>query len=1089
MRKMLNTLCAGLLLSFLLPFAAQAQQGGASITGAVSSQKNEPLPGVSVEVKTPDGKRKGTATDVYGKFHLAGLPAGTPLTITFTMIGFEPQILSEKTLSEGDNKIPAITLTDSDRKLNELVVVGYGTQKKVNLTGAISQVGSEALENRPVANVTQALQGAVPGLNITFGDGRPGSNGRFNIRGNNPLSSGASPLVLIDGVPGSMNNVNPRDIETVTVLKDAAASAIYGARAAFGVILVTTKTAKNGKLTVNYGNNFSKSYSTVSTDFITDGYTSAMLNDEAFLVSTGNTYTRYTPADMEELKKRQTDKSLPTVVIDNRNGKDQYVYYGHTDWWKEFFLPAQDGMEHSLSLSGGTEKVDFLVSGRMYSKAGMMRFNRDKYNSFNVRTKLTVRANKWLTFSNNTQFMTAKYTYPGWDPNTNFVNSTVHALPSYVPKNPDGTATYITALNNYQIGDGLFSDLLYGKNKGVQRWNELMSSWGATIKVNQNINLYANYTFTLNPARDNDAATTTSFRQTSSPYSIYPGVISKVPRPDFLRENTNQDFYHVANAYGEFQKSYGKHNVKFMAGYNQELKQFKSITSERGDLLSQNLNDIGLGSGYYTISGGQTEWALLGYFARANYDYKGKYLFEANGRYDGTSRFPKGNRFGFFPSISAGWRISEENFFEPIKNTLTDLKFRASYGQLGNQVTSSAYPYIPLLNRGTLDWISNSKKLEYLSSPNAISPDLTWEKTASQNFGVDLGLFRNKLSINFDYYIRDTKDMLTRGATLPVVFGTGEPQENAADMRTKGFEVNISYNGNFELAGKPFNWTLGANLSDFSSVITKFSNDNKRLNDYYVGQKYGDIWGYVTDGYFNTDEEAAQWQAKVNQDLVGSSIKSAPGQWNKLRAGDLKFKDLNNDGTISPGLNTLADHGDLVRLGNNQLRYPYAFNGSANWNGFDMSFFFQGIGKRDWYPGANADKFWGPYSRPYYSFLPTDFPDKVWTPEKGQASYFPRLRGYIALNGNNPLTNVNDKYMQDLAYLRLKNLTIGYSLPNHLLQRIKMSRLRVYVSGDNLLTWTKLDSKYIDPEQANAEANGRVYPFSKAFSAGLDLSF
>ena len=1076
-----------LLLLCLFPALANAQQNGATLSGVITSSTGEQLPGVSVEARSADGQRKGTASLSNGNYTLANLPAGVPLQITFSFLGYETHVIKDKILNNGSNTL-SVQLKEGDQKLNELVVVGYGTQKKVNLTGAIAQVDSKALENRPVANVTQALQGAIPGLNINFTDGRPGSNGRFNIRGTNPLSSGATPLVLIDGVPGSMNNVNPRDIETVTILKDAAASAIYGARAAFGVVLVTTKAAKKGKLTVNYGNNFSKSYSTVSTDFITDGYTAAVLNDEAFLVTTGNTYTRYTPADMEELKKRQTDKSLPTVITDIRNGREQYVYYGHTDWWKEFFLPAQDGMEHSLSVSGGTEKVDFLLSGRMYNKKGMMRHNRDEYNSFNLRTKLTVRANKWLTFTNNTQFMIGKYTYPGWHPNTNFVNSTVHALPSYVPKNPDGTATYITALNNYQIGDGLFSDLLYGKNKGTDRWNELMSTWGATIRVNDNINLYANYTFTLNPARDNDNPTISTFRQTSSPYSIYPGVISRVPRPDFLREETNQDYYHVANAYGEFQKNYGKHNVKFMAGYNQELKQFKRIRSERGDLLSQDLNDVNLGSGYYALTGEQSEWALLGFFARANYDYKGKYLLEVNGRYDGTSRFPKGQRFGFFPSVSAGWRISEESFFEPLKNTLSDLKFRASYGQLGNQVTSN-YPYIPLLARGTSDWISGGKKLEYLTAPGAISPNLTWERTASQNFGVDAGLFQNKLSVSFDYYIRDTKDMLTRGATVPVVFGTTEAQENAADLRTKGFELSISYNDQFDLAGKPFMWSIGANLSDFHSVITRFSNDNKRLNDYYVGQEYGEMWGYLTDGYFNSDEEAAAWQAKVNQDLVGSNIKSASGQWNKLRAGDLKFKDLNGDGTISPGLNTLGDHGDLVRLGNSQIRYPYAFNGSASWNGIDLSFFFQGIGKRDWYPGANADKFWGPYSRPYYSFLPTNFPDLVWTPEKGQDSYFPRLRGYIALNGNNPLTNTNDRYMQDLAYLRLKNLTLGYSLPDNLLKRIKMTRLRVYVSGDNLVTWTKLESKYIDPEQAAADTNGRVYPFGKTFSAGLDLSF
>ncbi len=1075
-------------LLMLLPAAAMAQQQDATLTGVVTSAAGELLPGVSVEVKTAAGQRKGAASDAKGVFTVQGLPAGAPLTVTFSFIGFEPYVLNNHILKAGSNHLK-VQLKEGNQKLNELVVVGYGTQKKVNLTGAISQVDAKTLESRPVANVTQALQGAVPGLNITFTDGRPGSNGRFNIRGNNPLSSGATPLVLIDGVPGSMNNVNPRDIETVTILKDAAASAIYGARAAFGVILVTTKAAKNGKLTVNYGNNFSSSRSTVSTDFMTDGYTAAMMNDEAFRVSTGNTYTRYTPEDYEELKKRQTDKSLPSVVVSNRNGRDQYVYYGNTDWWKEMFFDAQPAMEHSLSVSGGSEKVDFMLSGRMYNRKGMMRINRDEYNSYNLRTKLTVRATDWLTFTNNTQFSIAKYTYPGWGVNSNFVSITVHALPSYVPKNPDGTATYITALNNYQIGDGIYADLLYGKSKGIERWNELMSTWGATIKLSKHVNLYANYTFTLNPARDNDAATNTTIRQAAAPYSIYPGVISKLPRADFLREETNNDMYHVANAYGEFAKNFSGHNVKFMAGYNQELKQFKRITSERGDLLSEDLNDISLGSGNYVLGGAQSEWALLGFFARANYDYKGKYLLEANGRYDGTSRFPKGQRFGFFPSVSAGWRVSEESFFEPLKNTVSDLKFRASYGALGNQITNSAYPYIPVLSRGTLDWIAAGKKLEYLTAPGAISPDLTWEKTASVNYGVDVALFKNRLNVNFDYYIRDTKDMLTKGMTLPAVFGTAEPRENAADLRTRGFELNINYTNQFEVAGKPLVYSVGGNLSDFRTVITKFDNPSQLLSDYYVGQRYGDMWGYMTAGYFNSDEEATAWAAKVDQKLVGSNIVGAAGEWNRLRAGDLKFQDLNNDGVISPGKNTVADHGDLVYLGNNQIRFPYGFTGSASWNGFDLSFFFQGIGKKNWYPGANADKFWGPYSRPYYSFVPRDFEEKIWSPEKGQSAYFPRLRGYIALNGNNPLTNTNDKYMQDLAYLRLKNLTIGYSLPDNLLKRFHLSRCRFYVSGDNLATWTKLETKYIDPEQAAADANGRVYPFAKTYSAGLDLSF
>ncbi len=1078
----LRSLSGWLLFLCLLPAVASAQQPGATLTGVITSTKGESLPGVSIEVKTPDGQRKGTASDAGGLYSLTGLPANTPLQITFSFIGFESQVMKDHTLKHGKNNLN-IRLKDADQKLNELVVVGYGTQKKVNLTGAVSQIDAKTLESRPVSNVTQAIQGAIPNLNVTFGDGRPGSMGTFNVRGNNPLSTGA-PLVLIDGVPGSINTINPRDVETVTLLKDAASSAIYGARGAFGVILVTTRQAKKGKMTVSYGNNFGSSRPTVKTNFITDGYTSAKLNDEAFLVAVGKTYTGYTDEDYAELKKRQTDKSLPSVVIDNRNGKDQYVYYGNTDWWHVMFRDVQPSMEHNLSISGGTDKVDFLLSGRMYQKKGIMRLNQDIFNSYNFRAKINAKVTDWLTLTSNTQFNASNYTYPGWGVNSNFVSVTVHALPSYLPVNPDGTATYRTELNNYTIGDGIYADLLHGKSKGMERSFELMNTVGATIKLTKNINLIGNYTYTLNPARDGNQPTSYTVRRTEAPWSVFPGVIGYIGN-DYLNEETNQDQYHVVNAYANYDEQFGKHHVKLMAGYNQELKKFKRIYAQRKGLLSEDLNDLNLGSAESTVGGGASEWALLGFFYRANYDYKGKYLLELNGRYDGTSRFPKSNRFGFFPSVSAGWRLSEESFFEPLRNIVSDLKFRASYGSLGNQQVAT-YAYVPVMGRGTLDYIMNGKRTEYLSVPTPISPNLTWEKTTSTNLGVDASFLKNRLNVNFDWYIRDTKDMLTKGMTLPAVFGAGEPKENAADLRTRGFELSVNWNDRFQVAGKPFNYNIGFNIADYSSVITKFDNPSKQLSDYYVGQKYGDMWGYETDGYFASDAEAAAWS--INQDRVGSNIISAPGEWGKLRAGDLKFKDKNGDKVINVGKNTLDDHGDLVIVGNSQTRYPFGITGGADWNGFDFSFFFQGIGKKNWYPGANADKFWGPYSRPYYSFIPEDFPSKIWSPENPNA-YFPRLRGYIALNGNNPLTNVNDKYIQDLAYIRLKNITLGYSLPASILGKAKISRCRFYISGENLLTFTKLQTKYIDPEMAAAESNGRVYPFSKTFSFGMDLTF
>ncbi len=970
-----------------------------------------------------------------------------------------------------------------NNSLNEVVVVGYGTQKKVNLTGAVSQVTAQVFEDRPVANVTQALQGAVPNLNINFGDGRPGASGNINIRGFASITnSGGSPLVLIDGVPGSLDLINPRDVETISVLKDAASAAIYGARAAFGVILVTTKKAKSGKMRIAYGTNYSFATPTVSTNFITDGYTSAKLNDDAFLRAVGKTYTGYNEQDYEELKKRQTDKSLPNYIIDNRNGKDMYVYYGNTDWWSTMFRDWEPAFEHNLSISGGNDKTDYLISGRFYKKKGIMQINQDEYNSYNFRAKINSNVNKWLTVSSNTQFNSTDYNYPGWGVNSNFVSVTVHALPSYLPVNPDGTATYRTELNNYTIGDGIYADLLHGKSKGIERRYDLTQSFGATIKINKDLSLVGSYAFNM-------YTTSNQSRRTVAPWSIFPGVISTVGY-DQLNESTSLELYHIVNAYATYNKKLGNHSFKIMGGYNQELKRRKSLSGLRKEILSEDLNDVNLGSGDQEINGGQSEWALMGFFSRINYDYDGKYLLELNGRYDGTSRFPKGDRFGFFPSVSAGWRISQENFFDPIAHVLNDLKFRVSYGVLGNQQVAD-YGYISTMNRGTLGYIMNGLRAEYLSAPNPISPSLTWEQASTIDYGVDMAFLKNRLVASFDYYERSTKNMLTKGKTLPRVFGATEPRENAADLKTKGFELSIGWRDQFKLMNKSFSYDLNFVLGDYQSYITRFDNPNNLLSDYYVGQRLGDMWGYVIDGRFATDEEAAAYQGKLaalSSTAVYRQISGAPGEWGKLRAGDNRFADLNGDGTISQGANTLANPGDQRIIGNSLPRYSFGMTGGFNWNGFDMSFVLQGIGKQNWYPGANADKFWGPYSRPYYSFIPTDFNEKVWSPENTDA-YFPVLRGYTALNGGGDLNARNNKYLQDLAYLRIKNLTVGYLLPASLMNKFKFERCRFYVSGENIFAATKLKTDYIDPEQAAAETNGRVYPFSKTFSVGLDISF
>jgi TonB-linked SusC/RagA family outer membrane protein len=512
--------------------------------------------------------------------------------------------------------------------------------------------------------------------------------------------------------------------------------------------------------------------------------------------------------------------------------------------------------------------------------------------------------------------------------------------------------------------------------------------------------------------------------------------------------------------------------------------------------LSESLNDLNLGTGEQLVYGGSYQYSLFGAFFRLNYDFSGKYLLEVNGRYDGTSRFGAGRRYGFFPSISAGYRVSEENFFEPLRGVVNNLKIRASYGTLGNQLpprfndnpsSASFYPYISTMPVALSSWINGGQKLSYVDSPNPISTGLTWESATTSNIGLDADLLKSRLTLAVDAYIRETRDMLIPGKVLPTVYGAAVPTENAGDLKTKGYEISIAWKDQFKLAGKNFSYNASFMLSDYVSTITKYDNPNKILSSRYEGQKIGEMWGYSIDGYFKTNEEAQAY--KVDQTLVNKQRLSAPGEWSKLQAGDLKFLDLNGDGKISEGANTLADHGDLKIIGNANPRFRYGMNVGASWGGLDFSALAQGIIRRHWYPGANADKFWGPYSRPYYSFIPEKFEEDVWTPENTDA-YFPILRGYTALNGGGDLNARNDRYIQNIGYLRLKNVVIGYTIPERISKLVRIPRARIYVSGENLLTYTPLRSKYIDPEQFDGDGtNGRTYPLSKTIFSRFKPQF
>ncbi|MVZ66497.1 SusC/RagA family TonB-linked outer membrane protein [Sphingobacterium sp. DK4209] len=1054
------------------------------ITGTVKNTEGESLSNVSI---TEKGGTASTMSDSQGNFQITVSKPDAILIIS--NIGYEKQEVSAANKSSIQ-----ITLHPTLTEVDEVVVVGYGEQKKVNLTGAVSQISGEEFEDRPVTQLTQALQGNVPNLNIVFGSGKPGTSGSVNIRGNTSINGG-DPLILIDGILGTLDRVNVNDVESVTVLKDASAAAVYGARGAFGVILVTTKKGKvDGKAAIDYSTNYGFTTHSTNTDFITTGYWNAKINDDAMYNALGYRTTRYTDEDYEELLARVNDKtedpSRPWVVTKkDASGNDIYRYYGNFDWFNYLYDNNRPKSDHNLSLSGMSGKTSYALSGALSNEQGIFNIQPDKFKRYNLRANISTEIRPWLTVSNGTHFFKSSYDWNGLENNfsqvaNNVSNSpTYHYHAMYVPRNPDGTLTGYSGINSYPIGYGLHNALESGTMRGYDNGTEFTNKTEAIVNFGKGLTLTGNYSY-------REYRGEYSYRQTRQYYSKYPGVMELSSlgalNQDKLTERMTKYSWHFINIFANYQKSFGDHNIVAMAGFNQEDRIYKRVGGVGQDLLSENLNDLDLVIGEKQFNGGADEWAVRGGFYRLNYDYKGKYLFETSGRYDGTSRFPKSSRFGFFPSFSAGWRISEEKFFEPVKSSINNLKLRYSYGSLGNQEVDT-YAYIASMGTGQINYLVDGQKLNVTYNPAPVARSLTWEKITTSNVGLDFSLLNNRLNVESDYYIRNTIGMLSVGETLPDVFGANEPKVNAADLRTKGFDLSLTWRDQLNLASKPFNYSVRAILSDYTSEITKFSNPAGLLNTYYEGQQLGEIWGYRYDGFFKTTEEAQAYAKTVNQDQINRRRVQAPTEdLRRLQAGDIKILDLNGDGIINAGKSTLEDPGDREIIGNSQPRYSYGLTFSANWNGIDASIFLQGIGRRNWYPNLETQAFWSVYARPYDSFIPSDFPDKIWSPENPNA-YFPFLRGYTAQNSE--LSVNNDMYLQDLAYLKIRNLTVGYTFPTSLTNRIHVNKFRLFMSGENLVTWTKLKSDYIDPEQVMTDNTGRSYPMGKVVSFGAQLSF
>lgn len=813
----------------IIIISADADKGSSkkvTVKGQIKDEKGEPIIGVTIMLASDQSV--GTITDHKGDFSLSGVPENDYLLVSY--IGYKDQSVPIR-----KNTFLNIMLQEDSQALDEVVVVGYGVQKKANLSGAVSVVETKTIENRPVLNMGQALQGAVANFNVSIGDGEADDSPKYNIRGYTSINGG-EPLVVIDGVVSTsdqLNRMNPTDIAGISVLKDAASSAIYGSRAAYGVILVTTRMGSSEKLTVNYNNNFVLRTNTHMPEIITDPYTVATISNEM-------AYPWYNLFNEEQLayaKKVSEDPSLSPYYV---NPDGTWSYFGRTNWMEEAYKDVGFSTIHNIDISGKTERIAYYFSGGYNRQNGMFKMGNDIYNRYNVRSKLQFKLTDWWKLDANLSMTASDYDYATAMTNTYremYRKSTIYTL-----KNPDGTWTDSSVGNLGAMAEG-------GR---ATDWKNNMN-----INLSTRIDFIKDVLFVQGNFAYANTKTRSNWHDKLVPYRNGPDLPLLMFNPLSSvsdASSSSSDTKHlVFDVYGTFQKTFAQvHSLTAVLGFNQEEYKYDYFKANRAELISESLPTINLATGDMNMSQKIESWALRGAFARLGYVYADKYIFEFNGRYDGTSRFPKKDRFVFNPSASLGWVISREDFFKPLKNIISFLKLRGSYGRLGNQDVST-YAYVATMGSGKISQILEGKQPIYVSAPGLVSGNLTWEKVTTANIGMDINFFDNRLTMTGEFYIRRTKDMLTKGYTLPAVLGTSVPKQNAANLKTRGWEVTVGWKDQLNLCNKPFIYNANFNLADSRAWITKYDNPTGYLGDHYVGQELGEIWGVETLGFFTSD--------------------------------------------------------------------------------------------------------------------------------------------------------------------------------------------------------------------------------------------
>lgn len=1049
------------------------------ITGQAIDLMNNPIIGANILIKDSS---LGVITDIEGNFKIKA-KIGDILQVSY--IGYKSL---EVTIV--DRNPIKLRMKEDTEILNEVVVVGFGTQKKVNLTGSVGVAEAKELESRPVMNATQALQGLIPGLQISTNTGEMDKNMSINIRGTGTIGDGSSgsPLVLIDGMEGDLNSVNPQDIENISVLKDAAAASIYGSRAPFGVILITTKEGKTGKMSINYNNSFRIS-NPINLPKMMDSYTFANFFNSASL--NGHAGLTFSEEVMQRMLDYQAGTDTNGVLASSNGqwGKPEHdpftTAYANTDWYNELYKKSVFSQEHNFSLNGGTEKLSYYTSFNYLDQNGLLRHGKDGLNRYNATTKISTQITNWLKFNYSNRFTRTDSFRP-----TSYNSQLYEVI---------GRRTW----PNLPIYDP--NGYYFDSNASTPA---MQLALGGDHKV-QTDRLYQQASFLIEPIKNwvthvefNYSTMTADGTEVSLPLYNHnvEGYLINTNGTTSLYTDYTKEKYMNLNIFSEYSHSFAeKHNFKLMLGFqSEEMKQnFHSL--KKYGLLVSDLPEFDLttgtdGSGKAKsteTSGYHQEWATVGFFGRLNYNYKERYLAEVNMRYDGTSRFRRGNRWELYPSFSLGWNISREDFWEPLSNTCNSFKIRASYGELGNQNTTQWYPtYRKMIiqsNEGL--WMQNGNLTNISKIGDLVSNTLTWETIRTWNVGFDFGFFNNRLTGSFDYYTRFTDNMVGPAPQLPLVLGIASPKTNNCDLKTKGWELTFAWN---DQLNNGLNYGVRLMLSDAKTIIGSYpGNTTNSIDTYLARHEIGEIWGFESIGIAKSDEEMnAHLESVGGQNSIGVN-------W---AAGDIMYKDIDGKPGITEGARTLEDHGDLKVIGNNTPRYQFGIDLSADWKGFDFRCFFQGVMKRDYWQGSNT--FFGVVDALWWSAGLAEHNDYFRAEPIGLEghkipanldAYYPRPLFKEGSKNRKP----QSRYLQNAAYIRLKNLQLGYTLPVSITKKIGLEKCRLFVSGENLWTGTKL-SDLFDPETisgGSSTANkdfvrnsGNSYPLSKTWSFGLSLT-